>query len=115
MKTEVIEKMRLSMPYLIILLHNIHGYYINIEILFKCLQGNNIPVVWIFYDCWLIAGLCSYFAFVSCEKWKNQCFSCPQKTSYPASWLIDRSGKNFNIKKKLVIYFVQNIDLKLLS
>jgi len=38
---------------------------------------------------------------VGCEKWKTQCYSCPQKTEYPASWLIDRSEKNFNFKKKL--------------
>jgi len=38
---------------------------------------------------------------VGCEKWKTRCFSCPQKTDYPASWLIDRSEKNFNLKKKL--------------
>jgi glycosyltransferase involved in cell wall biosynthesis len=38
---------------------------------------------------------------VGCEKWKTQCFSCPQKTKYPASWLIDCSEKNFNLKKKL--------------
>ena len=85
----------------IIHLHNIHGYYINIEILFKYLQGTNIPVVWTFHDCWPITGHCSYFTFVECEKWKTQCFSCPQKTDYPASWLIDRSEKNFKLKKKL--------------
>ena len=85
----------------IIHLHNIHGYYINIEILFKYLQETNIPVIWTFHDCWPITGHCSYFTFVGCEKWKNQCFSCPQKTSYPASWLIDRSEKNFILKKQL--------------
>ena len=85
----------------IIHLHNIHGYYINIEILFKYLHETNIPVVWTFHDCWPITGHCSHFSFVGCEKWKNQCFSCQQKTSYPASWLIDRSEKNFNLKKQL--------------
>ena len=85
----------------IIHLHNIHGYYINIEILFNYLQETNIPVVWTFHDCWPITGHCSHFTFVGCEKWKNQCFSCPQKTSYPASWLIDRSEQNFILKKQL--------------
>ena len=85
----------------IIHLHNLHGYYLNIEILFQYLKEAKIPVVWTFHDCWPITGHCSHFSFVGCEKWKTQCFSCPQKTDYPASWLIDRSEKNFNLKKKL--------------
>ena len=97
---ELVEKIEKIKPD-IIHLHNIHGYYINIEILFKYLQNTNIPVVWTFHDCWPITGHCSYFSFVGCDKWKTQCFSCPQKTDYPASWFIDRSEKNFNLKKKL--------------
>ena len=85
----------------IIQLHNIHGYYINIEILFKYLRKTNIPVVWTFHDCWPITGHCSYFTFVGCEKWKKKCYDCPQITSYPASWLVDRSEKNFHLKKEL--------------
>lgn len=85
----------------IIHLHNIHGYYVNIEILFNYLRKTNIPVVWTFHDCWPITGHCSYFTFVGCEKWKKKCYDCPQKTSYPASWLVDRSEKNFHLKKEL--------------
>jgi len=85
----------------IIHLHNIHGYYINIERLFKYLRKNNIPVVWTFHDCWPITGHCAYFTFVCCEKWKTQCNNCPQKRSYPASWLVDRSEKNFHLKEEL--------------
>jgi glycosyltransferase involved in cell wall biosynthesis len=85
----------------IIHLHNIHGYYVNIEILFNYLQIINIPVVWTFHDCWPITGHCSYFTFVGCEKWKKKCYDCPQITSYPASWLVDRSEKNFQLKNEL--------------
>lgn len=85
----------------IIHLHNIHGYYINIEILFNYLRNTNIPVVWTFHDCWPITGHCSYFTFVGCEKWKKKCCDCPQKTSYPASWIVDRSEKNYYLKKEL--------------
>lgn len=85
----------------IIHLHNIHGYYINIEILFNYLRKTNIPIVWTFHDCWPITGHCAYFSLVGCEKWKTQCYDCPQKTSYPASWLVDRSEKNYQLKKAL--------------
>jgi len=85
----------------IIHLHNIHGYYINIEVLFNYLRTANIPVVWTFHDCWPLTGHCSHFTFVGCEKWKTQCYSCPQKTSYPASYFIDSSKKNYILKKEL--------------
>lgn len=85
----------------IVHLHNIHGYYINIEVLFHYLKNANVPVVWTFHDCWPITGHCSHFSYVGCEKWKSQCFECPQKSGYPASYFIDRSKKNYILKKKL--------------
>ncbi|HHX68450.1 MAG TPA: glycosyltransferase [Gallicola sp.] len=85
----------------IVHLHNIHGYYINMEVLFHYLKKVNVPVVWTFHDCWPITGHCSYFTFIGCEKWKTQCYECPQKRGYPASYFIDRSKKNYNLKKEL--------------
>lgn len=85
----------------IIHLHNIHGYYINIEILFRYLKDANIPVVWTFHDCWPMTGHCAHFTFVGCDKWKTQCFSCPQKKDYPGSFFLDRSKKNYTKKRKL--------------
>jgi len=85
----------------IIHLHNIHGYYINIEILFRYLKDANIPVVWTFHDCWPMTGHCAHFTFVGCEKWKTQCFSCPQKKDYPSSYFLDRSKQNHKQKRKL--------------
>src|SRR5690554_6590049 len=85
----------------IIHLHNLHGYYLNYEILFGYLSVVNIPTVWTFHDCSPITGHCVYFSYVDCEKWKTQCYSCPQKKGYPASYFIDRSKKNYNLKKEL--------------
>ena len=85
----------------IIHLHNLHGYYLNIEILFNYLAECNIPVIWTFHDCWPITGHCTHFDFVGCEKWKTECYCCPQKTNYPASYFMDRSRKNHHLKKKL--------------
>ena len=85
----------------IIHLHHLHGYYINIEVLFEFLSSLNKPVVWTFHDCWSFTGHCSYFDFVGCEKWKTECNKCPQKRKYPASWLFDRSKENYYLKKNL--------------
>ncbi len=85
----------------IIHLHNIHGYYLNIEVLFNYLNKADIPVVWTLHDCWAMTGHCAHFDFVGCEKWKTLCYDCPQKTAYPATFLIDRSKKNHHLKKEL--------------
>ena len=68
----------------IIHLHNIHGYYINIEILFNYLKEANKPVVWTLHDCWTFTGHCSHFDYVGCDKWKSGCNNCIQREKYPA-------------------------------
>jgi len=85
----------------IIHLHHLHGYYINIKFLFEYLKTSKIPIVWTFHDCWAFTGHCAYFDFVGCTKWQSECFKCPQKTDYPASFFLDRSNKNFHLKKLL--------------
>lgn len=85
----------------IIHLHNIHGDYINIEILFNYIKEANKPVVWTLHDCWAFTGHCAYFDYVGCDKWKGGCNNCPQKNSYPSSKLIDNSKFNYKKKKEL--------------
>ncbi len=85
----------------IIHLHNIHGYYVNIKVLFEYLSLADIPIVWTFHDCWPMTGHCTYFDYINCEKWKTLCSNCPQKKHYPASLIIDRSEKNYLLKQKI--------------
>lgn len=82
-------------------LHNIHGYYINIELLFQFLASSGVPVIWTLHDCWAFTGHCVHFDFVGCEKWKTGCSRCPQKGDYPASILIDNSKTNYYRKNEL--------------
>lgn len=84
----------------IIHLHNIHGYYINIELLFNYIRENNIKVIWTLHDCWSFTGQCPYFTFVDCSKWKTQCDKCPMLNEYPKT-LKDNSRSNYLKKKKL--------------
>lgn len=83
----------------IVHLHNIHGHDCDIEILFKYFKKNNIKLVWTFHDCWAFTGYCVYFDLINCDKWKQMCSQCPQAKSY--SWLFDRCGEMFVIKKQL--------------
>lgn len=94
----------------IIHLHNIHGYYINSKFLFEYLSKLNVPIVWTFHDCWSFTGHCAYFDSVGCEKWKTGCYSCPLKKTYPASYVFDRSKKNY-IKKKKLFNSVKNLTI----
>lgn len=85
----------------IIHLHNIHGYYINIEILFEYLKKCGKKIIWTLHDCWAFTGHCAYFDYVKCSKWENECNNCPQKSTYPARIGIDFSKKNYERKKNL--------------
>ncbi len=85
----------------IIHLHNVHGYYINVELLFNYLKESGKPVVWTLHDCWPFTGHCAHFDYVGCEKWKTGCLECPQKGRYPASYFLDNSKKNYEMKKRL--------------
>ena len=84
-------------------LHNIHGYYLNIELLFNYIKEKEISIVWTLHDCWAFTGHCAYFDFAGCEKWKNQCCECPQIHTYPKSLFIDYSRRAYERKEKLFI------------
>lgn len=86
----------------IVLLHNVHGYYLNIEILLGYLKEKNIPVFWTLHDCWPLTGHCSYFDAYNCEKWKTHCEQCPNQKGYPKSIWLDNSKSNFDRKKALL-------------
>lgn len=107
--SQMIEKIDEIKPN-IIHLHNLHGYYININLLFQYLSNTNIPIVWTLHDCWPITGHCAYFDLKECERWKTHCEKCPNKREYPASYLFDNSYNNFKFKKKLFTS-LQNVTL----
>lgn len=98
----------------IIHLHNLHGYYLNIDILFHFLQGYGRPVVWTLHDCWAFTGHCCYYSIAQCERWKTGCYHCPQKASYPASIGTDHSRWNYKKKKELFTK-VENMTLVAVS
>lgn len=85
----------------IIHLHNIHGYYINVEYLFEYLRNSGVPVVWTLHDCWPMTGHCAHFEYFNCGRWKIGCHDCPNIGGYPKSILIDRSKRNFEKKRGL--------------
>jgi glycosyltransferase involved in cell wall biosynthesis len=85
----------------VIHLHNLHGYYLHVGILFRYLAAAGIPVVWTLHDCWAFTGHCAHFVYVGCSKWTSGCNRCPEKAQYPKSVLTDRSAKSYRQKQAL--------------
>lgn len=84
----------------VIHLHNIHGFYMQIELLFDYIKEHDIKVIWTLHDCWPLTGHCAHFDYLHCNRWKDGCHNCPQHiTSYPYS-IVDNSKQNWRRKKK---------------
>ena len=95
----------------IIHLHNIHGYYVNIEILFKYLKEHpEIKKIWTLHDCWAFTGHCAYYTYAKCDKWKTCCKGyCPNRNEYPKT-IFSCVTKNYT-KKKNIFSNVENMIL----
>lgn len=96
---KIIKKIKAFSPD-IIHLHIIHGYYCNVTKLFRFLATYGKPVVWTFHDCWAYTGHCAYYLSANCNKWKNLCDHCSEKMTYPRSFFLNQSKRNYVQKKK---------------
>lgn len=70
-------------------LHNLHGYYVNIEMLFNWLARNSCKILWTLHDCWAFTGHCA------CRE------PCCQLNTYPKTFSKANCSRNFTDKKKL--------------
>lgn len=84
----------------VIHLHNLHGYYINVEVLFKFLHTLHKKIIWTLHDCWSFTGHAACCDKAGCNKWISGCNKCINQYEYPCSFL-DRSYINWQKKKKL--------------
>ncbi len=84
----------------VIHLHNIHGFVLQVELLFAYLKEAKVPVVWTLHDCWPYTGHCAFYDYHGCEKWKTACESCPEhKRTYPYALFRDNTANNYRRKK----------------
>lgn len=85
-------------------LHNLHGYYVNIEMLFGWLAGHRCQVRWTLHDCWTFTGHCAYFTYAQCDQWRARCADqekCPQLGTYPKTLSKSSCARNFEDKKRI--------------
>lgn len=79
-------------------LHNLHGWYINLPMLFKFIKKHRIKTVWTLHDCWGFTAQCAHFTLEKCDKWKTGCYSCPRYRLYPYTF-VDRTKQMWKLKK----------------
>ena len=80
-------------------LHVIHGYYIQVEMLFQWIkQHPKLQVKWTMHDCWAFTGHCSHFLMTDCKQWKTQCLHCPELREYPSCYGLGSVRRNFTRK-----------------
>ena len=86
----------------VIHLHNIHGFYLQTELLFAYLKEADIPVVWTLHDCWPFTGHCAYFDYIDCKKWSlGGCDHCKVHAKvYPYALFKDNTEWNFRAKRE---------------
>lgn len=85
-------------------LHNLHGYYVNIEMLFGWLSEHRCQVRWTLHDCWAFTGHCAHFTYVKCAQWMTHCAyssSCPQLGTYPKTVCKRNCARNFADKRSI--------------
>lgn len=90
-------------------LHNLHGWYLNYEMLTRYLKKKGVRVIWTLHDCWPFTGQCPHFVMAGCEKWRTGCHHCPQLREYPEAYF-DRT-KAFWEKKKGWFTGVRNMTI----
>ncbi|MBQ9782725.1 MAG: glycosyltransferase [Clostridia bacterium] len=98
----------------VIHLHNLHGYYINLPILFDYLKTSNKKIFISLHDCWTFTGHCSHFDNAGCQKWQNGCYKCALKKAYPKSLIFDNSKSNY-LKKKELFSNLKNVTFIVMS
>ena len=86
----------------IIHLHNLHGSYLNLRVLFGYLKKSKIETVITLHDCWLYTGKCYHYYEAKCDRYLHSCGNCTQLSMYPKSYYFDRTKKMLRDKKKWI-------------
>ena len=78
-------------------IHDPKTYYLNIFSFLKYIKKKQITIVWTFHSEYMYTGKCGHS--FDCEKWKTECYNCPQLRDYPKSMFFDFTSKMYRDKK----------------
>ncbi len=81
-------------------LHNLHGYYLNIEILWHYIRKKRIRVVWTFHDMWPFSPHGAYLKNYEIKQSdRNERYT--DRFEYPKTYFFSQSKRNYSDKLKL--------------
>ncbi len=83
-------------------IHNVHGYWINLENIVRYARNKNVPIIYTLHDCWTFTGRCAHFFDSKCFEWKIGCKKCEYKSAYPRSRFLDFTAEQWKKKKELL-------------
>lgn len=89
----------------VIHIHNVHGYYLNVPMLFNYLKTLNKKIIWTQHDTWSVSGSSAYFDYDGCEVWNRGCEVCSNTKEYPEVWAFPNQKRNFKWKQDAFIGF----------
>lgn len=83
----------------IIHLHNIHGYYINIKLLFDWLAQVNKPIVWTLHDCWPFTDIALISILSNVKNGKQAAFPALKRMSIRrvCFWILQRETMKISV------------------
>lgn len=95
----------------VIHLHNIHGFILQVELLFAYLKQAGKPVVWTLHDCWAYTGHCAFYDYTGCRGWQTGCQDCKEyRRTYPYALFRNHTAQNF-VRKREAFTGVPNLTL----
>lgn len=89
-------------------IHELHAYFVNIGRLMNYLKEKNIKTIWTFHCEFMYTGKCGHAH--DCEKWKKECYKCPQLRVYPKSLIFDFTHF-MHLKKKQYFEGFDNLTI----
>ena len=75
----------------LVLVGNLHGYYLNFKAFVGYLKSHSIPTCLFMFDEYIFLGKCSFPD--RCTRYETGCGKCPRVKFYPKSIIFDRSHK----------------------
>ncbi len=102
-----------------IILHNVHGHFLNLALLVRGLRREveaGAEIVWVMHDFWLVTGHCAFLPSGGCQRFTEAagCGDCPMRDAYPRT-LVDRSRSNFRRKKRLLESLAAHSEVQVVS
>lgn len=95
----------------VIHLHNIHGFVLQVEVLFAYLKEARKAVVWTLHDGWAYTGHCAFYDYTGCRGFENGCKECTEyQKVYPYALFRNRTQRNY-IRKRKAFTGVWNLTL----